>query len=189
MRSLSCWSHGLQQLAVCIWMRVQSLVIYGSKGYSLWLAPPPRQRLVDYSGQCPSEGWIAQMKEHRYGNPEVTGSSPGSVKLSLPIFQIFWKFPVSLSLFVFWVFLINSVFSTAHCIKCWAFLQHFRYELSLFMVMFGVVYMGYASFCFLVFYTLRDYSSFLRTLSSLFGTLLGKELVGAPPTMTAVFDF
>ena len=42
------------------------------------------------------KGWIAQMEEHWYGSPEVSGSSPGPVKFSLPIFQIF--FPVSFSL-------------------------------------------------------------------------------------------
>ncbi|XP_041474499.1 uncharacterized protein LOC121423243 isoform X2 [Lytechinus variegatus] len=50
----------------------------------------------------------------------------------------------------------------------------FGYELALFMIMFFVVYLGFSSFAFLVFYKLRDYSSFLRTLESLFGTLLGK---------------
>ena len=54
---------------------------------SFWRVPPPRQRLVDYSGGPPSKGWIAQMEEHWYGNPEVSGSSPSSVKFSLPIFQ------------------------------------------------------------------------------------------------------
>ena len=49
--------------------------------------PPPQQRLVDYSEGPPSKGWIAQMDEHWYGNPEVSGSSPGPVKFSLPIFQ------------------------------------------------------------------------------------------------------
>ena len=53
-----------------------------------WLAPPPWQRLVDYSGGPPSKGWIAQIEEHWYGNPQVSGSSPGSVKFSLPIFKI-----------------------------------------------------------------------------------------------------
>ena len=38
--------------------------IYGSNGYSFWLAPPFRQRLVDYSGGPPSNGWIAQIEEH-----------------------------------------------------------------------------------------------------------------------------
>ena len=32
-------------------------------------------------------GWIGQMDEHWYGNPEVSDWSPGSVKFSLPIFQ------------------------------------------------------------------------------------------------------
>ena len=76
-------------------MGVQSLEIYVNKGYSFWLAPPPRQILVDYSGGPPSKGWIAQMEEHWYGNPEVSGLSPGSAKFSLPIFQIVWKFPDS----------------------------------------------------------------------------------------------
>ena len=66
---------------------VRSLEIYRSKGYSLWLALPLRQRLVDYSGRPPSKGWIAQMEEHWFGRPEVSGSSPGSVKFPLPIFQ------------------------------------------------------------------------------------------------------
>ena len=39
------------------------------------------------------KGWIAQMEEHWYGNPEVSGSSPGSVKFYLPIFQIFLSRP------------------------------------------------------------------------------------------------
>ena len=30
--------------------------------------------------------WIAQIEEHWYGNPEASGSSPGSVKFSLPLF-------------------------------------------------------------------------------------------------------
>ncbi|XP_022084984.1 uncharacterized protein LOC110976208 [Acanthaster planci] len=71
--------------------------------------------------------------------------------------------------------------------------NEFAYELSLFMVMFAVVYMGYASFCFLVFYQLHDFSSFLRTLESLFGTLLGKfsfeDLVSADPIMGPIFFF
>jgi hypothetical protein len=46
------------------------------------------QRLVDYLGGPPSKGRIAQMEEHWYGNPEVSGSSPGPVKFSLPILQI-----------------------------------------------------------------------------------------------------
>ena len=33
------------------------------------------------------KGWIAQMKERWCGNPEVSGSCPGPVKFSLPIFQ------------------------------------------------------------------------------------------------------
>jgi hypothetical protein len=33
---------------------------------SFWLAPPPRQRLVDCLGWPPSKGWIAQMDEHWY---------------------------------------------------------------------------------------------------------------------------
>ena len=40
------------------------------------------------SGGPPSKGWIAQMNEHWYGSPEVSGSSPGPVKFSVPIFQI-----------------------------------------------------------------------------------------------------
>ena len=36
----------------------------------------------------PSKGWIAQMEEHWYISPEVSGSSPGPVKFSLPIFEI-----------------------------------------------------------------------------------------------------
>ena len=31
------------------------------------------------------------MEEHWYGNPKVSGSSPSSVKFSLPIFQLRWK--------------------------------------------------------------------------------------------------
>ncbi|XP_072168341.1 uncharacterized protein [Diadema setosum] len=53
-------------------------------------------------------------------------------------------------------------------------LSVFGYELSLFMIMFGVMYMAFSSFAFLIFYKLRDYSSFIKTLESLFGTLLGK---------------
>ena len=67
-------------------MGVRSLVLYGSKGYSFWLAPPPRQRLVDYSGGPPSKGWIVQMEEHWYGNTEVSGASPSPVRFSLPLF-------------------------------------------------------------------------------------------------------
>ena len=52
-----------------------------------WPLPPSRQRLVDCLGEPPSKGWIAQMEEHGYGNPEVSDSSPGPVKFSLPIFQ------------------------------------------------------------------------------------------------------
>ena len=52
------------------------------------LVPPPWQRLVDYLGRPPSKGWIAQMEGHWYGNSEVSGSSPGSGKFSLPIIQI-----------------------------------------------------------------------------------------------------
>jgi hypothetical protein len=71
--------------------------------------------------------------------------------------------------------------------------NEFAYELSLFMVMFAVVYIGYGSFCSLVFYQLKDYSSFLRSLESLFGTLLGKfsfeDLVSADPIMGPIFFF
>ncbi|XP_038066995.1 uncharacterized protein LOC119737008 isoform X2 [Patiria miniata] len=71
--------------------------------------------------------------------------------------------------------------------------SRFAYELSLFMIMFMVVYMGYASFCFLVFFQVRDYRNFLTTLESLFGTLLGKfsfeELVSADPLMGPMFFF
>ena len=49
-------------------------------------------RLVDCLGEPPYKGWIAQMEEHWYGDPEVLGASPGSVKFSLPIFQIFLKY-------------------------------------------------------------------------------------------------
>ena len=45
------------------------------------------------------------------------------------------------------------------------------------MVMFTVVYMAFSSFCFLNFYTLKDYSNFLITIESLFGTLLGKYFI------------
>jgi hypothetical protein len=45
------------------------------------------QRLVDCLRGPPSKGWIAQMEEHWYVNPEVSGSSSGPVKISLPIFQ------------------------------------------------------------------------------------------------------
>jgi hypothetical protein len=31
------------------------------------------------------------MEKHWYGNPEVSGSSPGSVKFSLPIFKIIYS--------------------------------------------------------------------------------------------------
>ena len=48
----------------------------------------PRQGLVDYSGGPPSKGWIAQMEGHWYDNPEVSRSSLGSIKFSLPMFQI-----------------------------------------------------------------------------------------------------
>ena len=33
------------------------------------------------SGGPPSKGWKAQMEEHWYGNSEVSGSSPGPVKV------------------------------------------------------------------------------------------------------------
>ena len=62
---------------------------------------PFRQRLVDCLGGPPSKGWIAQMEEHWYSNPEVSGSSPGPVKFFLHIFQI-------LSVFcLFWVLLFS----------------------------------------------------------------------------------
>ena len=54
--------------------------------------------LDNYSGGQPCKGWIAQMEEHWYANSEVSGSSPGSVKFSLPIFQIVRKILVSSSL-------------------------------------------------------------------------------------------
>ena len=38
------------------------------------------------------------MEEHWYGIPEVSGSSPGPVKFSFPIFQIVWEFLVGFSL-------------------------------------------------------------------------------------------
>ena len=49
---------------------------------------PPRQRPVDGLGGPTSKGWIAQMEEHWYINPQVSGLSPSPVKFSLPIFQI-----------------------------------------------------------------------------------------------------
>ena len=55
---------------------------------------PPWQRLVEYFGRPPSKGWITQMEEHEYSNPETLGSSPGPVQFSLPIFQIVYYFGV-----------------------------------------------------------------------------------------------
>jgi hypothetical protein len=60
---------------------------YNNKGYSFRLVPLPRQRLVDYSGGPPSKGWLGKMEEHWYGSLEVSGSSTGSVKFSLPFFS------------------------------------------------------------------------------------------------------
>ena len=51
-----------------------------------WL-PQPGKRLVDCLGGLSPKGWIAQMEEQWYGNPEVSGSIPGPVKFSLPSFQ------------------------------------------------------------------------------------------------------
>ena len=55
--------------------------------YLLTGAPIPAKtsRLIELGGP-PSKGWIAQMEEHWYGNEEISGSSPGPVKFSLPFF-------------------------------------------------------------------------------------------------------
>ena len=56
--------------------------------------PPPRQRLVDCLGRPATKGWIAQMVEPSwYGNPEVSGSSPGPVRVFLAIFRSCSKVP------------------------------------------------------------------------------------------------
>ncbi|XP_072035417.1 polycystin-2-like protein 2 [Amphiura filiformis] len=72
-------------------------------------------------------------------------------------------------------------------------ISNFATELSMFMVMFGVVYMAFGSFCFLNFYIMYEYSNFLLTLESLFGTLLGKfdfkALVQADRVLGPMFFF
>ena len=60
-------------------------------GYRLnasdWRPHPGKDKLTIWDRHHP-KGWIAQMGERWYGNPEVSGSSPSPVKVSLPIFKI-----------------------------------------------------------------------------------------------------
>ena len=82
-------------------------------------SPAKTNSLVDCSGGPPSKGWIAQMEEHWYGIPEVSGSSDSSVKSYLSVVQyvarimtILWLIPQSFhsSLRIsFWVSLYARV--------------------------------------------------------------------------------
>ena len=78
-------------------------------------------------------GEIAQLVEPRHVNPEVAGSSPALVNFSLFIQNFIWKCTQSVSLVVYYMTNIFSLFQET---------ESFRNFFSVFLNIFSICYYG-----------------------------------------------